>query len=286
MMMRKTAAVGLFVGLGLVACAGLVLAQAPDMPRGPGGPGGPGAGRMGQGPGGFRPGLGMLVAGEDVQVEVTNTDNGVDLTITTEDPEAVEALQGRVEGGVMRLEQIAQGARERMGPRRGPGELPGEFFGLLVAGDLEVTSRGVDDGAVVSFTSDRPEVVEALQQNMPQWAAQAQEGGRRWQEMRARWERTREALAVIANEEVNIEVAETDDGITVSITSENPEVVAQIKEKLPEYFEGQQEAARMGAQWGGGRFGGPEAGRGPGERPGAPEAQPEAGGRRRRGRRE
>nr|MCK4375399.1 flagellar hook-length control protein FliK [Candidatus Brocadiia bacterium] len=254
----------LLAGIGLVACAGLVLAQAPDWGGGAGGGGGGFGGRQRQGQR-WRPGLALLVAGEGVEVQVANTDNGVDLTLSAEGAEAVEELQNRVQGGVMRLAQTAERAREQMGPQERPAGRRRDIFRLLIDGDLEIGAKKTENGMVVSLTSDNPEVVQALQEDMPQRVAAARAAGQQLGDAQARWQRTRQAFAVLANDEVKLEVKETEDGISVLITSENPQVVKQIQATLADYFRGQKESAQAALQWGGG---GPAQWRG--VRPGAP----------------
>jgi hypothetical protein len=245
--------IALVAGVGLAMCAGLVLAQAPDQGGAPAAP----PVRERRGPG-AAPILAMLLAGENISSEVANTDKGVDLTITTDRPEAVAALQERIQGVVMAIQQTE-------GARRGPWA------------DVEVSSRKVEKGAVVSFTSDRPEVVQRLQQGMPQQVANARAQA---QQGMARWQATREALTVLAREDVKVEVTETDSGVTITITSADPETVKQIKEKLSPYYKGQQEQARAMLQRGGPGMGGF---RGPGAAGGAPGPRGGARGGARRG---
>ena len=246
----------LVAGVGLAMCAGLLLAQAPDQGGAPAAP----PVRERRGPA-AAPMLAMLLAGENINSQVANTDTGVDLTITTDRPEAVAALQERIQGAVMAIQQVE-------GLRRGPWA------------DVEVSSRKVETGAVVSFTSDRPEVVQRLQQGMPQQVANARAQAQQWGAGAARWQATRDALTVLAREDVKVEVKETDSGITVTITSADPETVKQIKEKLSAYYKGQQEQARTMPQRGGPGMGGP---RGPGAAGGAPGPRGGARGGARRG---
>lgn len=274
-MKGKWTSSALAVGLGLVLCAGLALGQAPDWQRGRG----PRAGRGGPAaqPPRWQAGLGILLGIEDTEVKVTNTDDGVTLAIKATDPDALEAVRGETQGGVSALRTIAERAGERFaqGPPPGPG--PGGLLRMLAAGDVDVAYEETDEGAVVKFTSDKPEVVQALQQRMPQWVAQAQERGQLMAQMRERMEDAREALALIANEGVTIKVEETEDGITVKVTSEDPDLVAQIKEKLSAYYEGQKELAQMTGRLGAAPVIGP-----PGGPPAAPLRGPRAAGRRAR----
>jgi len=272
--------VALLAGVGLIVCAGLVLAQAPDWAAGPQGR----PERQWQ----RGPGLFMLLFREDVTCEVTNTDKGVDLKVTSQKPDGVAALQEDVQTVVMNLQGLADQPREP-GAEGGRGRPGRDIMALLAAGDAEISCKKVENGVVVSFTSDKPEVVQRLQQEMPQRVADAREQAQQFRQGFERWQRAREALAVLANEQVKVEVEETAKGISVTVTSENPETVKQIKEKLTAYYQEQQELARNMLRWGA-RMGGPggPAGAGPwmrgaGERmgrrrAGQPEGAPPAGG--------
>jgi hypothetical protein len=222
----------------------------------------------------------MLVIPGLAEVEVANTDDGVKLVVTATDPERVEVVQNHAERGVANLQRIA----ERMGERARRADLPPGLFGWVARGDVELALQKTDEGAVLECTSDKPDVVQGLQEQMPQWVAEAEEQGDRLAELRERMRGMREALELLANEGVTIEVEETDDGITVQVTSEDPDLAAEIKEKLPAYYEGQKEFARTADErgFGAGPFGpggpmgaGPGAGRRPRGAGRRPRAEPE-----------
>jgi hypothetical protein len=180
----------------------------------------------------------LLLERPEAETTVTNTDKGVDLTMKAKNPRQVVALQEQVQQAVMNLEQL----RERLAqaPQQ-RGQRADALLGLLAGGDLVVSSRKTDDGVVVSFASDKPEVVQTLQQSMPQWVAQAQaRAGRVGQRRQA----TLDALQILANEQVKVEVKETDKGIVIEVTSDDPALAKEVKEKLAEYFRNQQTQAR------------------------------------------
>jgi len=237
---------GTLAVLALAACAGLALAQAPDW-RAPGGAR-PGAAAPRLARAGFARVLLLLLGEEAGQTEVTNTDAGVDLTVTVADPERVAAEQERVVRGVINLQNMIDRLRARGAQGAPAGRQARGLLGLLAGGDVDVTSKKTDDGLVISFTSDKPEVVQALQQNMPQWVAQAQERADQARQLQQRARRTREALALLADDKVAVEVEETEKGITVTITSDDPELAGQIKEKLADFFRNRQEFARRAGE--------------------------------------
>jgi hypothetical protein len=282
-MKRNRLAMAGMVVVALAAAAGLALAQAPDWGPPPGGgpAGGPPQGRGARGPQAARaPALAMLVGGENVQTEISNTDNGVDLTVISTDKERVGDLQARAQAGVTRMEQAA----ERMGGRfqqaaPNAARLRRDPMLLLATGAAKVSVKETDDGVVISFTSDDPETVRILQEQMPQWVADARQRG---QAQADRMRQMQAARALLANEAVKIEVEETENGIVVKVTSDDPELAKQVKENLPAYFEAQAEMARMAGQGFGARRGGGPMGQGFG--PGRGQGFGPQGGRGRGGR--
>lgn len=243
---------GMLAVLALIACAGLVLAQAPDW-RAPAAEGAPAAGgarpgRPGRGaervPAGVGPMLMLMLVQGAGQAGVTNADAGVDLKLTVDDPQEVAVLQWRVERAVANLESMVERLAQRAQEGAPAGRQARGLLGLLAGGDAAISSKNIEDGVVVSFTSDKPEVVQALQQNMPQWVAQAQERGDQARQLQQRARAMREALALLADDKVAVEVEETEQGITVNVTSEDPELAKQIKEKLADYFRNRKEFAQ------------------------------------------
>jgi hypothetical protein len=218
----------------------------------------------------------MLTAGEGVNVAVTNTENGVDLTITSDSPDEV---RGRVQAGVKALQRQARQPGPAAGPQAGP---QGGLARLIAAGEVQVTTKDVENGVVVSFTSEKPEVAKSLQARMPEWIGAARERGERIQKAQLQWEKTRAALGLIATDEVKIEVKEADNGLTIQVTSDDPAVAQRIKDQLTAYYKGQKEFARMviSRQAARGPHGGPRGPRvgppgGPGRHPGPPAPPPQ-----------
>jgi hypothetical protein len=119
---------------------------------------------------------------------------------------------------------------------------------------VNLSTKEVDNGIVVSFSSEDADTVKALQEQMPQWVAVARQQGQLQVQRRQQMQAARELLA---NEAVKIEVEQTDNGILVKVTSDDPELAKQVKESLPAYFEAQAEMARRMGQGPGARRGGP-----------------------------
>jgi hypothetical protein len=215
-------------------------------------------------------GLALLLIGEGVKAEVSNTDNGVNLTITAAEAEEVPKVQGRAQMGVKRLQEAAERARKPEGAEGGPPVARRGILKLLAAGTVEIGVENVENGVVVSFTSDKPGVAANLQEKMPEWVATAQQRGQQMDEAMRRWQYTRQALAVLAKEEVTLEVKEVENGLVVTVTADDPEIAEQIKQRLSDYFKGQKDFAKAMEQGGprrgpsGPRFGPPPGvGRGP-----------------------
>jgi hypothetical protein len=214
----------------------------------------------------------MPLSAPGAKTEVANTEKGVDVAITAEKPEDVARVQEGIQADVIQIQQMAENAHGRMagqGARAARGERG--LFVLLANGEANVSAKKTEKGMVVSLTSEKPEVVQTIQQNAPQWVAQARAREQAAEEMRARMEKMREAAVLVGNEDVKLDVKETDNGVTVQITSANPDLAKQIKNTLPAGIEGLKEMARSGA----GAMGGPG---GPlrGMRRGAPGGAPAA----------
>jgi len=241
---------------GITLCAGLALAQQGDRrgrrdaPQDPPMQRGQWAGQqrpMDQGQ--RRSPLDMLLAADGVTVDVKNRDAGVDLVISLGQAEAVERLQQRVGALVDRVGEMAGRAGDRRRPeqrqprggREGGPQQPGmagggrgdRLMALLATGAVQLASQNTDDGVVLSFRSETPDIVEALQQALPQ----AVERARTQRGQAGDRDAMRKALGVLALEGVVLNVKETDSGISVTINSKDPEAAKAIKANLPAYFE-------------------------------------------------
>jgi hypothetical protein len=233
-------------GLVLLAASGYALAQ--PAPEGP--PGGPPRRALAARRGPPRQGLGFLRWGREVDVEVIETDDGVVLKITPKDPEKLEQSQDRLARATEAVNDRLAAARERLG-EDGPPAPPEArgLFPLLLRGSVELASQETDEGVTITLRSEDAEIVERLHERVPEMVERAGEIRERAERRRERRGSTREALALLAEEEVAVTVEETDDGITVAVSSEDPEVAEQIRERLPAYFEGQKGFARQARRW-------------------------------------
>lgn len=267
----KSAVLTVIVG-GLLVSGALALAQ----PRGGGratrGP----AHQMRRTPRAAHPGgmqMAWLFAGAD-RIKVEQTDSGARVRVTAEEESSVQGIQTRVESVVEALGTMAEHLAQREGPVPG-GRGPAGVMGHVVRGELEVSAEEIDDGAVVTFTADNPELAAQVYERLQAAAerAEATEAGPR--QMRGAMQHMRRAHGLLASEKVETEVVETEKGLTVRVTSDEPEVVERIQAELKPYFQGLKDRAHMMQRWR--RQGGPQA-------PGMPMHRREAG--RREGRRD
>jgi hypothetical protein len=220
------------VALVSIFAAGAVLAQAPDEEPGRGG-GRPG--KRGDRGGQMAPehreairavmGVAALLGHENAVI--ANTENGVDVAITTEDD--VAALQEDVKEKVDGLNKAVGDVPRRRGADRKGRRLPG----LLMLGQASVSAGNSDDGVVLSITAEDAETVQTIQQTAPEWQEKARKMHQKHEHMRSR----KQAHELLTGEDVTIATEETEDGIAVRITSDNPETTARIKELLPQFFE-------------------------------------------------
>ncbi len=236
--MRSKGRLLMLVALGTILCAGLVLAE-PARPR---------SRRMEPGTGPARgaargQALGFLLARGQADVELNEIPEGVELVLTT-DPDRADALRERIEGTVAGLQQAA----EHVGPRfpvpregRGPALVP-----LVLAGEVELDTESVPEGLVVRITTEDEELRDRLQEQIPEWLERArqrreEQGWMMRQRRHARW-----GLRLIAEEEVELDVDETDDGVLISVRSDDPETVEALHEHMPQMLEGLKDfATRM-----------------------------------------
>ncbi len=107
-------------------------------------------------------GLGQLLARTEAEVRVRPTEEGVNVFLTSEDPEVVEGLHTRTAPRVERIPQVARRMRQE-------GRRPAEplLMRMMMSGEVEVTTRSREDGLVVSFMAEDPVHREALRERLP-----------------------------------------------------------------------------------------------------------------------
>ena len=187
-------------------------------------------------------GLIMLMP-EGANVQVTNIDKGVRLNLTAEQPDQVRRIQTTVANRAAALGE-AQG--------RGAGRRAEGVLGMVASGEVKLTTDYIDTGAVLILTSENAEVVKQIQTEVAA-AVQARQAGAAGAErmrtvleqMRPALEQARAADALLASGQVKIDVKETDKGVVVQIISDDPKVAKELKDRLPTYFQGLPERAKL-----------------------------------------
>ena len=219
----------LTVILALALSAAITRAQAPDFEERPARP------QQARQPRAIWGGINGLLAIEGTEATVANVGDGVEVTITTEKPEAVQGLQERVTQTVEQNQKRMEQMRQHVAGGQWAARVPG-LWGLLIRDEIDLGVAPIEKGVVLSLTGKTPEVVKNLQENMPQWVEEARDRQTRNQEMRKRWQVINGVNRLIADGAVKVDVVPTDDGVNVKFTAEDPEVATKIKELMPQYF--------------------------------------------------
>jgi len=131
---------------------------------------------------------------------------------------------------------------------------------------VNVNVEPQDDGAVILVTSDRPDVVRKIRQEVP---ARVEKMRQAAGEMRERWQRGERKFALqrerreraggrgfgmpflipfLAHEGVDVAVEPIDDGVAVRITSGDPDLAAKIREGVPRRVEMLKRFLQVGPQ--------------------------------------
>lgn len=189
-----------------------------------------------------------LVMSGDVAVTSANIENGVVISLTSEKPEVVQKLQ---ENGKVWVERMAQGAalRERYRKARKPAPChwrPG-FRGLIWGGKVAVNAARIDEGIVVSIASDDEPTAKLVQQNMPQWIREATESRKQAEEYRKQMELRRQAQALLADPGVKVEFVNTENGLEMKISCDDPAKTKKLQELIPIYLKSLSEPAKYPA---------------------------------------
>jgi TusA-related sulfurtransferase len=179
---------------------------------------------------------------EAVERKVTNIENGVAVDITSDDPEVVQRIQKRF------AETPDQGFRKgRKGPGQRPGHRRGRGFRKAIEG-AERTVTHTETGVLIEISSDDPDVIDTIQARFAdrdeteRRPALRKHGGRRGPgkghgrkgEFRGRAQRRgpRGFGLMRPIEGAERTVTNTESGVRVEVTSDDPEVVAAIQERF------------------------------------------------------
>lgn len=220
----------------LALVAGTIAAQAPDIEEEAGAPQRQRVVRQAV------MGTGGLLAPANAKVTPANVVGGVELLITTDDPEDVEALREQVNRDAENWRTLG----ERIGRfrERFPNYGANSVYGVL--DKVTITVAEIDAGSVVRLLAEDEETVKELQNNMPGWIKQAEEQRDRMAQYYRQATAMAELRRMIQAGEVKLVTEKTEEGLTVRFTAEDPEAVAKLQETLPVYFE---QLLKQGNPW-------------------------------------
>ena len=244
-------------------------------------------------PAGAGPGTGMMMHPE-VEVNVSEDPDGVTILVTSRTTEVAEAIKTRMPQRIEQMRELGQAGEQapeadaaRPVARRRSG-----LAALLSSDKVDVQVSPRDDGVAIVVSTDDPDLaarlktavptqVEAMRQmrqtmrNRLQQAPAGPQGQdqpfarpqpqhlMRNQQQRPGLQAGRDWLQLALQGEVEVNLAELDDGVTITLTSDNPEVAARLKAQAAARLQ-QLERARQRIQEGKGQQGMPRPMRAPG----------------------
>ncbi len=180
--------------------------------------------------------FGVLLT-EQGNVECANTAQGVKLTITTDDAKQVARLQEQVATRVNRIGQ----AVGRAGKTEG-------LAGMIQSGEVKVAAQNIDNGVVVTVDSTNAEMAGKLQVELPKLIEVRKA-------VQTAVEQAREFDRLVSSGKVAFNVQQTATGVTVSLSSDDPNLAAEIKAKVPAYFDALKQRAQLMEKMGAAREG-------------------------------
>ena len=182
---------------------------------------------------------------DGVERTVTNTDTGVVIDITAEDAALIEEIQ----------ERFADGGRKAFGGRhgRGPGCGP---RGMIEGADRVVTNT--EDGVTITITSEDEAVVEQIQARFADRNSNTARNGKGCNKKQGRRQGRHSVRGghgrhggfggpgMVAGAERT--VTNTENGVTITITSDDPDVVETIQARFAAVPVAPEEAAPADAE--------------------------------------
>ncbi|MFP4026311.1 MAG: hypothetical protein ACLFWL_00780 [Candidatus Brocadiia bacterium] len=156
-----------------------------------------------------------LIHHPQVEVEVKKNDDGVTLVATSDNEEIVDKLQQSIPA---RLENFQKLAGSRRGRAKGR-EIQPPTVGVEM----------IDDGVEITLTSKDEEQIERMHRMLSHIA-------KRRQGPNARHGMGIHSSLMFAKD-VDVDVKNTDDGVIIDISSENPETVEKLQDRMKEQME-------------------------------------------------
>jgi len=286
----------------LVLAAASVLALGTGTTQGADGPRSEGTMAGGQRPGvratGVRAGAGRgmgMMAHPQVELNVSEDPDGVTILVTSQNPKVAEAIKTRMPQRIEQMRERAQAGEPapEADAARPVARRRGGLGALLSSDKVDVQVSPRDDGVAIVVSTDDPDLaarlktavprhVKAMQrmrqtmrrrlqqqpagpqgQDRPFARHQPQRLQRNQRQQRPRLQAGRDWLQLALHGEVEVDLTELDDGVTITLTSDNPEVAARLKAQTAARLE-HLERARQRIQEGKGQEGMPRPTRAPG----------------------
>jgi len=191
------------------------------------------------------PGPYDFVMHPNVDVNVTENDNGVTIHLTTENADIAKRLQENLPGRIERLREQArklEGRREEIEKRREERglEVP-KGPNLLASDKVRVQVVPTDKGVDILMASDDPDVVAQIKQTVPQHIENAKRLRKRMQVLRQQIAehpgamlREAQVLNLMFSPEVQTKLTPTDKGVIIELSSDNPQIAEKLKTVLPQ----------------------------------------------------
>lgn len=192
--------------------------------------------------------VGMRRAGllnhPEVKVEVALIDKGVAIHVTSQNPELVKQIQTQLGA---RLEWLKEMPKQGPGaPKEGAPGLRARPMQRLLEG-ANITTDPRDDGLTITVTSDKPEDAQAIKNVLPKRIEAMRHfaaGTRALKEsvlLQPRVMKARDFLNLLLAKDVSVVVGDTEKGVTLEFTSDDPEKVQKLREVIRDRMEALEE---------------------------------------------
>lgn len=190
------------------------------------------------------PGPYDFVMHPNVDVNVTENDNGVTIHLTTENADIAKRLQENLPQRIERLREHARNLevrREEIEKRREERglEVP-KGPNLLASDKVRVQVVPTDKGVDILMVSDDADVVAQIKETVPQHIENAKRFQRRVQVLRQQIAenpgamlREAQVLNLMLSPEVQTKLTQTDKGVIIELSSDNPQLAEKLKTVLP-----------------------------------------------------
>ncbi len=188
----------------------------------------------------------LFLAREDVDVTVTENDDGVTILVISDKPAMAEKIRAQLPERIERLRQM--GPQRRGRPEGVAGRparrLAAGRFNLLAMDKVAVDVIQKDAGVAIVVTSDDPELAARIKQVLPKQIEAMRHMARAAGELKKAVDAhhpqvaaAREWFRLMLSEDVQIKLTKTDTGVTVSYSSDKPEVAKRIQRMMAHRLE-------------------------------------------------